>query len=98
MIAYGFTARTSLYVVKRMRKEGAEGGPLEAEDPLAFSGRGGPRGDGKGEEGFCPGDESRTGGGRGQGNSCPCEVISFSQTNGEVIRPETMEEALRRIG
>jgi 2-oxoglutarate ferredoxin oxidoreductase subunit alpha len=28
---------------------------------------------------------------------CSCDVIPLSQTNGEVIRPETIIEALRKI-
>jgi 2-oxoglutarate ferredoxin oxidoreductase subunit alpha len=27
-----------------------------------------------------------------------CEVIRYNQTNGEVIRPEALEETLRRMG
>jgi 2-oxoglutarate ferredoxin oxidoreductase subunit alpha len=27
----------------------------------------------------------------------PCDVVSLTQTNGEVIRPETLIEALRKI-
>jgi 2-oxoglutarate ferredoxin oxidoreductase subunit alpha len=29
---------------------------------------------------------------------CACDLFPFGQTNGEVIQPETLEGALRRIG
>jgi hypothetical protein len=28
---------------------------------------------------------------------CPCDVVSLGQTNGEVIRPETIIEVLKKI-
>jgi 2-oxoglutarate ferredoxin oxidoreductase subunit alpha len=96
LIGYGFTARTSLYVVKRLRKEGKKLGLLRLktlwpfpEEALRNLGRGL-------KKVIVP--EMNQGQVAGEVRKyCSCEVIPISQTNGEVIRPEMILEALKRI-
>ena len=97
VLAYGFTARTSLYVVKRMRKEGFKLGLLRLKTLWPFPEEAVREATAKARKVFVP--EMNRGQVAGEVRKfSPCEVLSFSQTNGEVIGPETMEEALRRIG
>jgi len=96
LIAYGFTARTSLYVVKRLRKEGVHVGLLRLktlwpfpEEAVAEAGK-------RVKKVFVP--EMNLGQVAGEVKKyCSCEVIPFGQTNGEVIGPETILETLRRM-
>lgn len=96
LITYGFTARTSLYVVKRLRKEGMKVGLLRLktlwpfpEETVAEVGRGV-------KKVMVP--EMNLGQVAGEVRKyCSCEVIQVGQTNGEVIRPETIMEALKKI-
>ena len=96
LIAYGFTARTSLYAVKRLRKEGVRVGMLRLktlwpfpEEAVSEVGR-------RMKKVLVP--EMNQGQVAGEVKKfCSCEVISLGQTNGEVIRPETILETLRRI-
>lgn len=97
LIAYGFTARTSLYVVKRLRKAGVKVGLLRLktlwpfpEEAIRKAGR-------KLKKVIVP--EMNQGQVAGEiMKYCSCEVIPFGQTNGEVIRPETMIEVLKKVG
>ncbi len=96
LITYGFTARTGLYVVKRLRKEGVKIGMLRLktvwpfpEEVVSEVGR-------KVKKIVVP--EMN----RGQMAAevrryCSCDVIPFGQTNGEIIQPETIMEVLRKI-
>jgi 2-oxoglutarate ferredoxin oxidoreductase subunit alpha len=96
LIAYGFTARTSLYVVKRLRKEGIRIGLLRfktlwpfPEEAVVGLGR-------KVKKVVVP--EMNLGQVAGEVKKyCSCEVIPIGQINGEVIRPETIMEVLRKI-
>ena len=96
-IAYGFTARTSLYVAKRLRKEGRKVGMLRLktlwpfpEEAVAEAGK-------RVKKVIVP--EMNQGQIAGEVKKyCSCKVISFSQTNGEVIRPEKILELLRKMG
>ncbi|NWF92517.1 MAG: 2-oxoacid:acceptor oxidoreductase subunit alpha [Syntrophaceae bacterium] len=96
LIAYGFTARTSLYVVKRLRKEGARVGLLRLktlwpfpEEAVAELGR-------RVKRIFVP--EMNQGQVAGEVKKyARCDVISLGQTNGEVIQPGTILEALTKI-
>jgi 2-oxoglutarate ferredoxin oxidoreductase subunit alpha len=96
LIAYGFTARTSLYVVKRLRKQGVHVGLLRLktlwpfpEEAVAGLGK-------KVKKVVVP--EMNLGQVAGEVKKyCSCEVIPVGQTNGEVIRPETIMELLRKI-
>ena len=96
-IAYGFAARTSLYVAKRLRKEGRKVGMLRLktlwpfpEEAVAEVGK-------RVKKVIVP--EMNQGQIAGEVKKyCSCKVISFSQTNGEVIRPEKILELLRKMG
>jgi 2-oxoglutarate ferredoxin oxidoreductase subunit alpha len=96
LIAYGFTARTSLYVVKRLRKVGVKVGLLRLktlwpfpEEAVREAGR-------KVKKVIVP--EMNQGQVAGEVKKyCSCEVISLSQTNGEVIRPEKIIELFRKM-
>jgi 2-oxoglutarate ferredoxin oxidoreductase subunit alpha len=96
LIAYGFTARTSLYVVKRLRKEGIRIGLLRLktlwpfpEEAVVGLGR-------KVKKVVVP--EMNLGQVAGEVKKyCSSEVIPVGQTNGEVIRPETIIDVLRKI-
>ena len=96
LVAYGFTARTSLYVVKRLRNEGVKVGLLRLktlwpfpEEAVADLGK-------RAKKVLVP--EMNQGQVAGEVKKyCSCDVIPLSQTNGEVIEPETILESLRRI-
>jgi 2-oxoglutarate ferredoxin oxidoreductase subunit alpha len=96
IIAYGFTARTSLYVVKQMRKEGAKVGLLRLktlwpfpEEIIAEVGK-------RVKKVLVP--EMNRGQVAGEVKKfCSSDVIPLGQTNGEIIRPEKILESLRRI-
>jgi 2-oxoglutarate ferredoxin oxidoreductase subunit alpha len=96
VIAYGFTARTSLYVVKRLRKEGVRVGLLRfktlwpfPEEAVAALGK-------TAKKVMVP--EMNQGQVAGEVEKfCACDVIPLTQTNGEVIRPETIIETLKKI-
>jgi 2-oxoglutarate ferredoxin oxidoreductase subunit alpha len=96
IIAYGFTGRTSQFVVKRLREEGMKIGLMRLRTLWPF-----PE-EAVGELGarmrkvIVP--EMNRGQVAGEvRRCCPCEVMSIGQTNGEVIRPETIMEVLKRI-
>ncbi len=94
LMAYGFTARTSLYVVKRLRKVGVKVGLLRLktlwpfpEEAVREVGR-------KVKKVIVP--EMNQGQVAGEVKKyCSCGVIPFGQTNGEVIRPEKIIEVLK---
>jgi 2-oxoglutarate ferredoxin oxidoreductase subunit alpha len=96
LIAYGFTARTSLYVVKRLRKEGLKAGLLRLktlwpfpEEAVTEVGR-------KAKKILVP--EMNQGQVVGEVRKyAACEVFSLPQTNGEIIRPETIMEMVNKI-
>jgi 2-oxoglutarate ferredoxin oxidoreductase subunit alpha len=96
VIAYGFTARTSLYVVKRLRKEGRKVGLLRLktlwpfpEEAVAEVGK-------KVRRVLVP--EMNRGQVAGEvRKACLCDVIPLGQTDGEVIHPEKIAEWLRKI-
>jgi len=96
VLAYGFTARTGLFSVKRMRKEGRKVGLVRLKTLWPFPEEAVREAAAKAKNVFVPemnrgqvADEAR--------KYSRCEVHSLAQTNGEVIGPEAMEEALRRI-
>jgi len=95
VVAYGFTARTSLYAVKRLRKERLKVGLLRLktlwpfpEDSVINLGK-------TVGKVFIP--EMNLGQVAGEAKKyCACEVVPLGQTNGEIIRPETIMAALRK--
>lgn len=96
LMAYGFTARSSLFVVKQMQKQGFPVGLLRLktlwpfpDEAVAGVGR-------KVKKILVP--EMNLGQVAGEVQKyCGCEVISLNQTDGEVIQPERIMEALRKI-
>ena len=96
VIAYGFTARTSLYVVKRLRKEGLKVGLLRLktlwpfpEEAVAEVGK-------NVKKVLVP--EMNRGQVAGEvKKACLCDVIPLGQTDGEVIHPEKIAEVLKRV-
>jgi len=96
VVAYGFTARTSLYVVRRLQKEGMKIGMVRLkslwpfpEDAMREVGQ-------KARKIVVP--EMNRGQVAGEiRKACLCDVISISQTDGEVIPPEKIFDALRRL-
>jgi 2-oxoglutarate ferredoxin oxidoreductase subunit alpha len=96
LIAYGFTARTGLYVVKQLRKEGVKAGLLRLktlwpfpEEAVTEVGR-------KAKQILVP--EMNRGQVAGEVKKfAACEVFSLPQTNGEIIRPETILEMVKKI-
>ncbi len=96
VIAYGFTARTSLYVVKRLRKEGMKVGMLRFKTLWPFPEEAVTELGKRVKKVIVP--EMNQGQVAGEVKKfCSCDVISLSQTNGEVIRPETIIEMLKKI-
>lgn len=96
IITYGFTARTSLYAVNLLRKEGMKVGMLRLKTLWPFPG------EAVGELGkrvkkvLVP--EMNLGQVAGEVEKyCSCEVIPLGQTNGEVIQPEKIFDALKKI-
>jgi 2-oxoglutarate ferredoxin oxidoreductase subunit alpha len=96
VIAYGFTARTSLYAVKRLRKEGQKIGMLRLKTLWPFPDERVAEVGEKVKKIMVP--EMNLGQVAGEVRRyVDCDVISLSQTNGEVIGPEFLIEALRKI-
>jgi 2-oxoglutarate ferredoxin oxidoreductase subunit alpha len=96
VVAYGFTARTSLYAVKRLRKEGQKIGMLRLKTLWPFPDEKVAEVGKKVKRIMVP--EMNLGQVAGEVKKyVPCDVISLSQTNGEVIGPDTILETLRKI-
>jgi 2-oxoglutarate ferredoxin oxidoreductase subunit alpha len=94
LIAYGFTARTSLYVVKRLRKVGMKVGLLRLKTLWPFPEEAVREAGKKVKRVVVP--EMNQGQVAGEVKKyCSCEVIPLGQTNGEVIRPEKIIEVLK---
>jgi 2-oxoglutarate ferredoxin oxidoreductase subunit alpha len=95
VISYGFTARSSLFAVETLRTEGRKIGMLRLKTLWPFP-------DGLGRDIgarakvlFVP--EMNRGQIAGEVRKyVSCQVVSFTQTNGEVIYPDTIIEQLRR--
>lgn len=96
ILSYGFTARSSLYAVKELRKEGRRIGmmrlktlwPFPDEKVLELGKRV--------RKILVP--EMNLGQVAGEARKyCACEVIPFTQTNGEIIRPEKIKEVLNAL-
>jgi len=96
LIAYGFTARTSLYAIKRLRKEGQKIGMLRLKTLWPFPDERVAEVGKKVKRIMVP--EMNLGQVAGEVKRyVDCDVISLSQTNGEVIGPEFLIEAIRKI-
>ena len=96
LIAYGFTARASLYVVNHLRKEGMKTGMLRLKTLWPFPEEAVTRLGRKVKKVLVP--EMNLGQVAGEVKKyCRCDVIPLNQFNGEVIRPERILEMLRKI-
>jgi 2-oxoglutarate ferredoxin oxidoreductase subunit alpha len=96
LITYGFTARTSLYVVKRLRKDGAKVGLLRLKTLWPFPEEVVEEVGKRVKKVVVP--EMNLGQIAGEVKKyCRCDVLPFGQTNGEVIRPETIIDLLKKI-
>ena len=96
ILAYGFTARTSLYVVKHLRKEGMKAGVLRLKTCWPFPEMAVKELGKKVKKVLVP--EMNLGQVAGEVKKyCSCDVIPLGQTDGEVIRPETIIEMLKKI-
>ena len=96
MIAYGFTARTSLYAVKRLRKEGLKVGLLRLKTLWPFPEEAIVELREKVRKVVVP--EMNQGQIAGEVRKFyPGEMISLRQTDGEIIRPEKILKVLTSI-
>jgi len=96
LIAYGFTSRTSLYVVKSLRKEGMKIGLLRVKTLWPFPEEAVEKVGRRARKVIVP--EMNLGQMAGEVRKfCRCDVIPLHQTDGEVIRPETILGILRRV-
>ena len=96
LITYGFTARTGIYVVKRLRKEGLNVGMLRLKTLWPFPEEAIKEAGQRVKRFVVP--EMNQGQVAGEVRKYCCrDVIPISQTNGEVIRPETILETLRKV-
>jgi 2-oxoglutarate ferredoxin oxidoreductase subunit alpha len=96
LITYGFTARTSLFVVKQLRKEGKKVGLLRLKTLWPFPEEAVAEVVKKAKKVMVP--EMNQGQVVGEIRKlCQSDVIPLNQTDGEVIRPETIMDCLRKI-
>jgi len=96
ILAYGFTARTSLYSVNQLRKEGMKVGMLRLKTLWPFPEEAVSELGKRVKKVIVP--EMNLGQVAGEVRKfCPCDVIPINQMNGEVIRPETIIEMLKKI-
>ena len=96
VIAYGFTARTSLYAVKRLRKEGVKVGLLRLKTLWPFPEESVVELRERVKKVVVP--EMNQGQVAGEVRKFyPGEILSLRQTNGEVIRPEKILKVLTSI-
>jgi 2-oxoglutarate ferredoxin oxidoreductase subunit alpha len=96
IVTYGFTARSSLYTVKRLRKEGMKVGMLRLKTLWPFPEEAVAELGGRVRRIVVP--EMNRGQVAGEvKKACLCDVVSLGQTDGEVIRPETIMDVVRRV-
>ena len=96
LITYGFTARTGLYVVKRLRRMGTRVGLLRLKTLWPFPEEAVKEAGRKLKKVIVP--EMNLGQVAGEIKKyCSCDVIPLGQTNGEIIRPETMIEFVKKV-
>jgi len=96
VVAYGFTARSALYAVQRLRKAGLRAGLLRLRTVWPFAEQE-VREIGRTVERILVPEMNR---GQVAGEvikAADCEVVPLGQTNGEIIHPDRIEEELRRL-
>ena len=97
VIAYGFTARSSLFAVKALRREGKKIGLLRLKTLWPFPGEEIQEVGKRVRRLILP--EMNLGQVAGEARKFFCgDVFSYSQTNGEVIGPQEILDFMRRIG
>ncbi len=95
VVSYGFTARTALYAVKRLRNEGFKVGLLRLKTLWPFPDEAVASAAAAKKRVVVP--EMNLGQVAGEvRKNASCEVISLTQTNGEVIAPDLILDCLRR--
>ncbi len=93
IVSYGFTARSSLFVVERLRREGKKVGLVRLKTIWPFADRLIRDIGSRVKRIFVP--EMNMGQMAGEVMKyASCDVISYTQTNGEVIHPRTIMEQL----
>jgi 2-oxoglutarate ferredoxin oxidoreductase subunit alpha len=96
VVSYGFTARASLYAVDELRKEGRKVGFLRLKTIWPFPDDEIHRVGKAVKKIFVP--EMNSGQVAGEIRKyVHCEVVTYNQTNGEIIHPHTIIESLRRL-
>jgi len=96
VISYGFTARSSLFAVERLRQEGKKVGMIRLKTIWPFADRLITDLGSKIKKIFVP--EMNMGQIAGEiMKYASCDIIPYNQTNGEVIHPYTIMEQLRRL-
>lgn len=96
VLSYGFTARSALYAVERLRGEGKKVGMLRLKTIWPFPDAALKETAGRAGKIFVP--EMNKGQVAGEAlKYAPCEVVSFSQVNAEIIAPETILREMGRL-
>lgn len=96
VVAYGFTARSSLYAVKRLRRQGRPVGLLRLKTLWPFPDEAVKTLGRRVKKILVP--EMNLGQVAGEIQKyCAADVVSLGQTDGEVIRPESIVEALKGL-
>jgi len=96
IVCYGFTARSSLFAIERLRKEGKKVGMLRLKTLWPFADRVISNVGSRVNRIFVP--EMNMGQVVGEVvKYASCEVVPYNQVNGEVIQPNTITERLRRL-
>ena len=97
MITYGFTARSALFAIDELRQEGKKIGLLRLKTLWPFADKVVKDLGSRVKKIFVP--EMNHGQIAGEVMKYVCgDVVSYGQTNGEVIHPETIVEQIRRLG
>jgi len=97
IVSYGFTARSALFALEQLRQEGKKIGMLRLKTLWPFADKIVKDIGAKIKKIFVP--EMNRGQIAGEVMKYVCgDVVSYGQTNGEVIHPETIVEQIRRLG
>lgn len=97
VITYGFTSRSALFAIDELRQEGKKIGLLRLKTLWPFADKIVKELGSRVKKIFVP--EMNHGQVAGEVMKYACgDVVSYGQTNGEVIHPETIVEQIRRLG
>ncbi|MBW2038087.1 MAG: 2-oxoacid:acceptor oxidoreductase subunit alpha [Deltaproteobacteria bacterium] len=96
VVSYGFTARSALFAVQRLRSDGVRVGMMRLKTLWPFADRVVAEVSKRTKKIFVPEMNMGQVAGEVMKYAC-CEVITYNQTNGEVIHPHTILEEMRRI-